>query len=161
MSSGKDQSSKGLGYTIIGSLSRGSNSIFNDDVGGKISGSFISKESNWHCISWMRINRIFSSKIFKNQIWDKVRNAFKNILTPKSSSSMKTNENAYIYHNHDDVASSCMGGHTGKISQDNSVCHPHEQLVYYNEKIAFIEVIIDSKHQCKCIHTPLSWWQHQ
>ena len=34
---------------LTGSISRWSNSIFNDYVQGKTSGSFISKESNGHC----------------------------------------------------------------------------------------------------------------
>ena len=32
----------------------------------------------------------------------------------------------------------------------------NEQLVYFNGKITFIEVIINKEHHYKCIHMPLS-----
>ena len=61
----------------------------------------------------MRFNGIVSLlklKIFNIQIQDKVRNSFNN-LAPKLSLSTSMNENAYIHHCHDDVASCPMYGH--------------------------------------------------
>ena len=40
----------GLGYTITGSISRGSTLTSNHDVSGKTSGLFISKKINGHCV---------------------------------------------------------------------------------------------------------------
>ena len=67
----------GLHCNVMCSLSRGSNSTFNDDVSDKTSFSFTHKERNCHCDGWGNI--IVSSFILniilkvKNRIWHKVK----------------------------------------------------------------------------------------
>ena len=75
----------GLCYTITGSISRGSNSSFNDDVNDKTSDLFTHKENNFHFKGWGNwwvsslILNIFPK--MKNQIWYKVRlHARKNFI---------------------------------------------------------------------------------
>ena len=101
----RNQSPTALGSTITGSISMGSNSIFDDDVGGKTVKWLVpqqgeqlilhmrDKDNSAHeglgkfCTWGIRINWIVSSlklKIFINEIRDKVRNAFKNNKNPFS-----------------------------------------------------------------------------
>ena len=131
------KASTGLGYTMTGSISKGSNSTFNDDVHGKTSDLFIHKESNCHCKGWGIIELLihgnrkylrikFETKLEmhstkrKDTLWPEKS------LTPKSSSSMNININAYMFHCHDNAANNNMAGHMYIISQSNSENRPQQ-----------------------------------
>ena len=111
----------------------------------------------------MRINGVVSSlilKIFNHQIWDKVRNSFKN---KKSFMARKdVDSKVIIINEHQWKCIHTAGAWKGILEKPvkqilNIVAH--NQLMYYNGTITFIEVIINKEHHdsdassCKAGHT--------